>query len=43
MQEFDRHFYNQSILEATDPDQAINQFRSELKGTLDQISPDKLM
>ena len=34
MQEFDKHFNNQSILQATDLDQAINQFRSELKRTL---------
>ena len=43
MQEFDKHFNNQSILETTDLDQAINQFRSELQRTLDQIAAEKLM
>ena len=43
MQEFDKHFNNQSILETTDLDQAINQFRSELQRTLNQIAPEKLM
>ena len=43
MQEFDKHFSNQSILETTDLDQAINQFRSEIQRTLDQITPEKIM
>ena len=43
MQEFDKHSSNQSILETTDLNQAINQFRSELQRTLNQIAPGKLM
>ena len=41
--EFDKHFSNQSILETTQLDQAINQFRSEIQRTLDQIAPEKIM
>ena len=43
MQEFIKHFSNQSILETTDLHQAINQFRSEIKRTLNQIAPEKVM
>ena len=43
MQGFNRHFNNQLVLKTTDLDQAINQFRSELQRTLDQITPEKLM
>ena len=43
VQEFDKHFSNQSILETTDLDQAINQFRSETQRTLDQIAPEEIM
>ena len=43
MQGFNRHLNNQSILETNDLDQALNQFRSELQRTLDQIAPEKPM
>ena len=43
MQGFNRHFNNQSVLETTDLDQAIDQFQSELQRTLDQIAPEKLL
>ena len=43
VQEFDKHFSNQSILVTTDLDQAINQFRSEMQRTLNQIAPEKIM
>ena len=43
MMSFDKHFSNQSVLETTDLDQTINQFRSEMQRTLNQIAPEKIM
>ena len=43
VQEFDKHFSSKSILETTDLDQAINQFRSDIQRTLNQIPPEKIM
>ena len=43
MQRFDKHLNNQSILETSDLNQAIDRFRSELQRTLNQIAPEKPM
>ena len=41
VQEFDKHFNNQPILKATNLDEAINQLRCEMQGTLNPIAPEK--
>ena len=43
VQEFDKHFSNQSILETTELVEAINQFICEIQRTLDQIAPEKII
>ena len=43
MQEFDKHFSNQSVPETTDLDQERNQFISEIQRNLNQIAPEKIM
>ena len=43
VQEFDKHFSTQSILETTDLHEAKNQFRCKIQRTLDQIAPEKII